>query len=466
MDVTHRTTQRSDNIGARQRLYRQSSDVSNFGWSGVYVPKVWVVNPMHIVTLTKTKESCIVRYTEKIKSVSEKWFTHVLLLLFLFGYAALGAVIFQLIEGSVEYQENINIEKMRILIINDLWALYKRHGQEEDWREHAICRLTEYEQQAFESFNKKDSVNRQWSFLGAMFYCGTVFTTIGYGNISPSTNTGRAATIVYAFFGIPLMLMVLADLGKLFTRVIKLVYCYIKQFYHTGKCQKIQRVARKDKNHIVQCMTVKLNHDNETCPTSPVVDPEKTSSSFIRVMGRTNDVESGNKAGGATTSDSFESDDEFNLPISLGLFFLVVYIMIGAFVFTIWEDWSFIEAFYFVFISMSTIGFGDYVPEHPTYMIAAFIYLLFGLALTSMCINVVQEKLSATFEKAKIRIGTTIGLDAQSLLQDRLAPKAVKLEIAEVHGRQKSKEDILGDTENKEKNTRDETKYNIKEMTW
>src|SRR5699024_9854130 len=31
---------------------------------------------------------------------------------------------------------------------------------------------------------------------------------------------------------------------------------------------------------------------------------------------------------------------------------------------------------------MSTIGFGDYVPEHPMFMMGAFIYLLFGLALT------------------------------------------------------------------------------------
>ncbi|XP_013783402.1 TWiK family of potassium channels protein 18-like [Limulus polyphemus] len=424
---------------------------------------------MHIVTLTKTKESCIVRYAEKIKSVSEKWFTHVLLLLFLLGYAALGAVIFQWIEGSVEYQEKVSIENMRILIINDLWALYKKHNKEEDWREHAMWRLAEYEQQVFQSFNsstKKDSLNRQWTFLGAMFYCGTVFTTIGYGNISPSTNTGRAATIVYAFFGIPLMLMVLADLGKLFTRTIKFIYFYIRQFYHTGKCRKNRRVARKDKNHTVQYMTVKLNSDNETDPTSSVVDSEKTSSSFIRVMDGKYDLELDNKASGATPSDSFESDDEFNLPISLGLFFLVIYIMIGAFIFTLWEDWSFVEAFYFVFISMSTIGFGDYIPEHPIYMIATFIYLLFGLALTSMCINVVQEKLSATFEKAKIRIGTTMGLDAHSLLQDRLAPKVAKLEIAEVHGRRRWKEEISDETENIDKNTRNEIEYNIKETTW
>uniref|UniRef100_A0A6M2D8Z2 Putative twik family of potassium channels protein 18 n=2 Tax=Rhipicephalus microplus TaxID=6941 RepID=A0A6M2D8Z2_RHIMP len=95
---------------------------------------------------------------------------------------------------------------------------------------------------------------------------------------------------------------------------------------------------------------------------------------------------------------------------------------VGACIFTIWEEWSFFEAFYFVFISMSTIGFGDYVPDHPMFMMATFIYLLFGLALTSMCINVVQEKLSAIFERARMQLGTTIGFDAMVIDQERKEP--------------------------------------------
>jgi len=45
------------------------------------------------------------------------------------------------------------------------------------------------------------------------------------------------------------------------------------------------------------------------------------------------------------------------------------------------------------------------------YMMASMVYLVFGLALTSMCINVVQEKLSDTFRQASAKIGATIGLD-------------------------------------------------------
>lgn len=56
-------------------------------------------------------------------------------------------------------------------------------------------------------------------------------------------------------------------------------------------------------------------------------------------------------------------DDEFNLPVSVAFVILVIYIVIGAIVFCVEEGWGFFESFYFVFISMSTIGFGDFVPR-------------------------------------------------------------------------------------------------------
>lgn len=105
-----------------------------------------------------------------------------------------------------------------------------------------------------------------------------------------------------------------------------------------------------------------------------------------------------------------EIDDEFNLPISLAFFILVLYMLGGATFFKLSEGWEFFNAFYFVFVSMSTIGFGDYVPNHPMRMMASIIYLIFGLSLTSMCINVVQVKLSDSFRHASAKIGATIGL--------------------------------------------------------
>nr|XP_046233665.1 potassium channel subfamily K member 1-like [Scatophagus argus] len=82
------------------------------------------------------------------------------------------------------------------------------------------------------------------------------------------------------------------------------------------------------------------------------------------------------------------------LAIVIALFLL----LIPAWVFTTLEkDWNFLESLYFCFISLTTIGLGDYVPgethnkednPHPLlYRLAITVYLLLGL----VCVLVVLE---------------------------------------------------------------------------
>lgn len=106
----------------------------------------------------------------------------------------------------------------------------------------------------------------------------------------------------------------------------------------------------------------------------------------------------------------FKIDDEFDLPIYLALVVLFCYIGCGAVAFSFLEDWTIFEAGYFVFISMSTIGFGDYVPQSSVNMLGSILYLVFGLALTSMCITVLQNRCTNGFGTVRTRIGATLGM--------------------------------------------------------
>ncbi|XP_039760376.1 potassium channel subfamily K member 18 isoform X2 [Pararge aegeria] len=371
-------------------------------------------------------------FYNKLKLLSKKWFTHFFLTICLVLYSIMGAAMFMALEGPYEEQYDKNLTDVRREVASRIQSALTNHSSLEDSPdilEFIENDLAEYEQSFMEYLkhvNNNDTKKKTWSFWNAMFYAGTIYTTIGYGHIAPKTTYGRVATIVYAIIGIPLFLIVLADFGKLFTRIIKFFWAFIRRFYYTRSCRSVRRTVP------VQGVMKGLNtfydvvrrpsqiFTEEDIEGAPMPDGDKPPP-----MGRKpSDVppplppkpgtlprDFENETEPETPAPSvFEIDDEFNLPISVAIFILVVYIIIGAVGYNFWETWDFFESFYFVFISMSTIGLGDMVPDHPMFMMASILYLVFGLALTSMCINVVQVKLSDTFKQASAKLGATIGL--------------------------------------------------------
>ena len=70
----------------------------------------------------------------------------------------------------------------------------------------------------------------------------------------------------------------------------------------------------------------------------------------------------------------------------------------------------------------------------------SIVYLVFGLALTSMCINVVQVMLSDSFKHASQKIGASIGFEvAEDDNSVKPAPPP-PVEIADVHVSMKESE--------------------------
>ncbi|KAM6463909.1 potassium channel subfamily K member 16 [Python bivittatus] len=229
-------------------------------------------------------------------------------------YLLLGAMVFQLLEKQAEAQSRDQFQMEKLKFLQNYTCLDRQA-------------LEQFVQIIMEAWEKGvnpegNSTNpSNWDFSNSFFFAGTVVTTIGYGNLAPSTVAGQVFCVFYALFGVPLNLAFLNQLGKgLSAHLIDLD----RWVHKPGRAQ------------VVQTLTMVL---------------------FL-------------------TAGT--------------LLFLVFPPMIFSYV----EGWSYGEGFYFTFITLSTIGFGDYVvgtdpSKHyiSVYRSLAAIWIVFGLAWLALMFN-------------------------------------------------------------------------------
>ena len=69
-----------------------------------------------------------------------------------------------------------------------------------------------------------------------------------------------------------------------------------------------------------------------------------------------------------------EDEDSNEIPMSVTILFFIFYTLIGSYIFMQFEDWSFVQSIYFVYVTLSTMGIFQL---HKIFII---IYLIFIFA--------------------------------------------------------------------------------------
>lgn len=87
--------------------------------------------------------------------------------------------------------------------------------------------------------------------------------------------------------------------------------------------------------------------------------------------------------------ENLETTEFVEVPAPLILLIVTLYALLGAFMFKWLESWTFLDAFYFAITSLLKIGFGDFVPRNEPMLILTIAYLVFGLVITTMGVDLV-----------------------------------------------------------------------------
>ncbi|XP_004681701.1 PREDICTED: potassium channel subfamily K member 10 isoform X1 [Condylura cristata] len=267
-----------------------------------------------------------------------KWKTVVAIFVVVVVYLVTGGLVFRALEQPFESSQKNTIALEKAEFLRDHVCVSPQ--ELETLIQHAL----DADNAGVSPIGNSSNNSSHWDLGSAFFFAGTVITTIGYGNIAPSTEGGKIFCILYAIFGIPLFGFLLAGIGDQLGTIF-------------GKSiARVEKVFRK----------------------------KQVSQTKIRV-------------------------------ISTILFILagcIVFVTIPAVIFKYIEGWTALESIYFVVVTLTTVGFGDFVAGgnaginyREWYKPLVWFWILVGLAYFAAVLSMIGDWLRVLSKKTKEEVG-------------------------------------------------------------
>uniref|UniRef100_A0A914W2Q9 Potassium channel domain-containing protein n=1 Tax=Plectus sambesii TaxID=2011161 RepID=A0A914W2Q9_9BILA len=171
---------------------------------------------------------------------------HLALTLLLVCYALIGGVVFQNIEYSYEREVTSNTAANVMSAIAAYAASLNRSAfaSNVNMTEH----LMEFYLKTLSvdgytsSLDRTHDDNATWTYQAGTFYAMTLLSTIGYGTIACRTTWGKVATVIYVTIGLPLMLIVIRDLGLVIFLALEKTY----NRFHVTQKEKTNKPYNED----------------------------------------------------------------------------------------------------------------------------------------------------------------------------------------------------------------------------
>lgn len=237
--------------------------------------------------------------------------------------------------------------------------------------------------------------------------------------------------MLYAMVGIPLMLLVILDVGDflalLMTRAFVKLHTIVKNLRSkTWSPRKAERKADTPSHRTLEDGTFVFSQDlvvREPLDIRQVLHSQadirqnslqlqNNKEIFEKILAREKLLRKGPLLrslscpelarvpalpGGYTIWDFTGLGDgmeTLDVPFVLILFIVFAYILFGGLILPIWENqFKGFDPYYFCFITLTTIGFGDIIPNHPKYFMLTSLFIIVGMAIMSMAFKLCQTRL-------------------------------------------------------------------------
>lgn len=176
-----------------------------------------------------------------------------------------------------------------------------------------------------------------WTIVDSMYFAIVTFTTVGYGDLTPSTDTARLFTICFALFGIGILGIFLGivghDLGEL-------------------QSKALQNMQKQSTNQVLQdfVATTTRTETTQDEPPSPLeMDQNSTGSD-------------------SKPPSNHDNNNNSQKPMLLEIVSVLVsplllILVVCSLVLGYCKGWTVARSLYFCFMSLTTVGYGDVTPE-------------------------------------------------------------------------------------------------------
>eukprot|EP00814_Leptocylindrus_danicus_P017070 CAMPEP_0116025280 /NCGR_PEP_ID=MMETSP0321-20121206/12938_1 /TAXON_ID=163516 /ORGANISM="Leptocylindrus danicus var. danicus, Strain B650" /LENGTH=350 /DNA_ID=CAMNT_0003497411 /DNA_START=91 /DNA_END=1143 /DNA_ORIENTATION=+ len=169
-------------------------------------------------------------------------------------------------------------------------------------------------------------VFEKWPLIDSLYFCVVTFTTVGYGDLFPETEGSRIFTSIYVFTSFTLVTIALGAL-------------------------------------IEDLVAVAITADQE--------HKKEASKSIMSIFKRKPDGNNYSNGGSANTEDTTlenqaEEEKEARMSRLVACLSMLVFIALGGFFLGWVNGWDIIDTVYYTTITITTVGYGDFVPDDVT----------------------------------------------------------------------------------------------------